>query len=181
MLSRMGKPLPRNVVGGSYSIYVEFGSGVRQGCTEGAAARVHALTARLRPARAWRGLGGQLMPYAGVRGILGGVRAPAPSEALAPRQAQLASVLDPAVNQALAVSTPQAAGSGLSAARSCGTVRWCASTARSARREPTTVTVAGQGLRTQVPRHSACLHASRPGWSRAASGSVTPSEGSPVL
>ena len=42
------------------------------------------------------------MPYAGVRGILGCVL----SEALVPRQAQLTSKLDPAVNQALAVSTP---------------------------------------------------------------------------
>ena len=39
------------------------------------------------------------------------------------RQAQLASKLDPAVNQALAVSTAQAAGSGLSTARGCGRVR----------------------------------------------------------
>ena len=49
----------------------------------------------------------------GFRGILGGVRAPAPSEALVQRPAQLASNFDPAVNQALAVSTPQAAGSGV--------------------------------------------------------------------
>ena len=49
-------------------------------------------------------------------------------------------------------------------------------------REPTTVTLAGQGSRTQVPRHTAysCSRASRPGWSRAASGSVPPSRGSPV-
>ena len=37
------------------------------------------------------------MPYAGLQGILGGVRAPAPLEALAPQQAQLTSELDPAV------------------------------------------------------------------------------------
>ena len=67
----------------------------------------------------------------GVQGILGGVRAPAPLEALVQRQAQLASKLDPAVNQALAVSTPQVPGSGSSAARRCGRVRPCASTARS--------------------------------------------------
>ena len=38
------------------------------------------------------------------------------------------------------------------------------------------------GLHTQVPRHTACtcLRASRSGWSRAASGSVAPSTGSPV-
>ena len=67
----------------------------------------------------------------GVRGILGGVRAPAALKVLVQRQAQLASKLDPAVNQALAASTAQAAGSGLSAARRCGRVRPCASTARS--------------------------------------------------
>ena len=118
--------MPRKVFGGSYSIYVEFGSGVRQGRTEGVAVR--ALTALLRPVRAWM----QLMPYAAAsRGILGGVRAPARLEALVQRQAQLASKLDPAVNQALAVSTPQAAGSGLSAARRCGRVRPSASTVRS--------------------------------------------------
>ena len=44
----------------------------------------------------------------GVRGILGDVRVPARLEALVQRQAQLASKLDPAVNQALAASTPQA-------------------------------------------------------------------------
>ena len=66
------------------------------------------------------------MPYGGVREILGGV----PSEALVPRQPQLTSVLDPAVNQALAVSTPQAAGSGLGAARRCGRVHPSASTSR---------------------------------------------------
>ena len=67
----------------------------------------------------------------GVRGILGGVRPPARLEALVQRQAQLASKLVPAVNRALAVSTPKAAGSGLSAARRCGRVRPSASAARS--------------------------------------------------
>ena len=66
-----------------------------------------------------------------VRGILGGVCAPAPLEAQVQRQAQFARKLDPVVNQALAVSTPQAAGSGLSAASRCGRVRPCSSTARS--------------------------------------------------
>ena len=46
--------MPRKVFGGSYSIYVEFGSGVRQGRTEGVAVR--ALTALHYRAR--RGLGG---------------------------------------------------------------------------------------------------------------------------
>ena len=63
MLSWAGKPLPRNVFGGSYSKYVEFGSGVWQGRTEGAAAP--ALTARPSQARA---LGWQLTPYAAASG-----------------------------------------------------------------------------------------------------------------
>ena len=53
----------------------------------------------------------------GVRGILGGVRAPAPLKVMVQRQAQVASKLDAAVIQAPAASTAQAAGSGLSAAR----------------------------------------------------------------
>ena len=50
-------------------------------------------------------------------------------------------------------------------------------------REPTTVTLAGQGLHTQVPSYTACtcLRESRSGWSRAAGGSLTPSKGSPVM
>ena len=52
-------------------------------------------------------LGGQLISYAGFRGILGGVRAPAPLEAPVQRQARLASKLDLARNQALTASLPQ--------------------------------------------------------------------------
>ena len=109
MLSWAGKPLPRKVFNGSYSKDVEFGSGVSQGRTECRSPCAHRTTAP--------GEGSWMAADAvrsGVRGILGGVRAPARLEAQVQRQAQLASKLDPAVNQALAVSTPQPAGSGLS-------------------------------------------------------------------
>ena len=44
-------------------------------------------------------------------------------------------------------------------------------------------TLTGQGMHTQVPRHTAftCLRESRTGRSRAASGSVTPSRTPPVV
>ena len=78
------------------------------------------------------GFGGQLASYAQASsGFLVGFRAPATLEAPVQRQAQFARKLDPAVNQVPAVSTPQAAGSGLSAARRGGRVRPCASTATS--------------------------------------------------
>lgn len=67
------------------------------------------------------------MSCAGVRGILGGFRAPARLEALV----QLASNLDLAINQALKASTAKTVGSELSAARRRGRVRSCAFTARS--------------------------------------------------
>ena len=49
-----------------------------------------------RPARAWRAADAV---RGGVQGILGGVRAPAPLDALMRRQEQLARKLDAAVNQ----------------------------------------------------------------------------------
>lgn len=54
MGSWAGKSLPYNVFGGHYSTAGEFGSGVRQRRTEGAAARARTLTASPLPARVWR-------------------------------------------------------------------------------------------------------------------------------
>ena len=96
-------------------------------------------------------------------------------------QAQLASKLDPAVIQAPAASTAQAAGSGLSAAR----MRKSASVRvhRLGVNEGTNdcdTRRPGLAHASAPPQRRTCLRASRPGWSRAASGSVPPSKGSPV-
>ena len=53
----------------------------------------------------------------GVRWIPDGTLAPAPVEASVPRQAQPASALDLAANQALTASNPKIAKCGLSAGR----------------------------------------------------------------
>ena len=114
------------------------------------------------------------MPYAAVRGILGVV----PLEAPVQRQAHLASKVDPAVNLVLAVSTAQVAGSGLTAARRRGRAH-----ERLGANEGTNDSDTRQlRLAHACARHTACTCSpeSRPGWSRAASGSVTRSKGSPV-
>ena len=66
-----------------------------------------------------------MIPCGGVRGIPSGVGAPAPLEARMQPQAQFASNLALAVNQALTASIPKAAGSGLSDSRRRGRVRPC--------------------------------------------------------
>ena len=126
MLSSAGKSLPPNTFGGLCSTYVELGSGLRQGRTEGVSGRAGTRTARPCPAQL-HGLGGRAMPCAGVQGILGGFHAPARLEALV----QLASNLDLAIDQAPKASTAKTAGSELSAARRRGRLRSFAFTARS--------------------------------------------------
>ena len=164
-LNWAGRPLPRNVFGGLYSTQVE--PGLRQG-----AWRVPQPTPERspRPARAWRPGDAVLRRP----GDLGGVCAPVPLEAPLQHSSQATSPL---------LSTKHC--------RLRGRIERCPQVRKSAPvrvhgyesgREPTTATLACQGLRTQVPRHTVftCLRTSRPGSSRAAGGSATPSKGSTV-
>ena len=88
------------------------------------------MSARWQRDRAWHGLGGQVMPYAGVRWIPSGVGAAPTLGAPVQRRALHTSNLDHGVNPALTASVPKTAGSGLSTARRCGRVRPCPSMAR---------------------------------------------------
>ena len=140
--------------------WVRSAAGPQGGC------RSRALTARPRPARAWWAAG---IVRTGVQRILGWV--PCSGNLGSPWAA--ASAIRPQTRSGCQPST-----GGINTAGCGERIERCPQGRKSAPvrvhgyesvREPTTVTLADQGLRE-----------SRRGWSQAASGSVMPSKGSPV-